>query len=427
MVGTVTPSASSGSNVEAWCPLGTLGRAALALQYVNNNSCQIRVGSLEASRAAAASSVDTKVKPRSEASRWTRAEDARLHELVSERPEAADWGIVARALGGQRSAEECERRWRGVVSRGLQKGRFTAAEDELIVAAVADDIADINWVEVASKVKGRTPKQCRERWQNSLDPSLTKRKDWSADEDALLREAHNRWKNCWGMIVKALPGRSQNMAKNRWNSSLRRLAGDNFGKGAIVDAKALVAAIPDEPGRRRKRPTSEEDDEADAARCLSYLSRHGAPVLHPGDVLRVKWCRDRSLDEKAELVRVLSMDDDERCHLECLEVSRELFRMDYGTRPGFTFHAKLHATHQGLTWRLDAAPDRASLGVVEPPVASDLPRELEFLQATMTTLPLPALDDDDELDTVSDLSLSLPESTDAKRRRAAGDRARIDT
>lgn len=90
--------------------------------------------------------------------RWTRSEDGKLRASVE--AAAGDWNRVAAVVG--RSATECERRWRNVVSRGLQKGRFTSEEDKKILDCVATQDA-INWTYVASQVPGRTAKQCRER------------------------------------------------------------------------------------------------------------------------------------------------------------------------------------------------------------------------------------------------------------------------
>ena len=81
-------------------------------------------------------------------------------------------------------ALSCRERWNQVLSRGLQKGRFSEQEDEAI-RKLATDGAASDWREISKQVGGRTPKQCRERWQNSLDPTLSQ-EDWSTNEDALL-------------------------------------------------------------------------------------------------------------------------------------------------------------------------------------------------------------------------------------------------
>jgi hypothetical protein len=42
-----------------------------------------------------------------------------------------------------------------------------------------------HWGLIGSKLNGRSGKQCRERWHNQLDPSISK-EEWSVEEERIL-------------------------------------------------------------------------------------------------------------------------------------------------------------------------------------------------------------------------------------------------
>lgn len=77
------------------------------------------------------------------------------------------------------------------------------------------------WAEMASKMKGRTGKQCRERWHNHLNPMI-KKTEWTKEEEWALILLNREMPNKWAEMATKIKGRTDNTIKNHWNSSMQR-------------------------------------------------------------------------------------------------------------------------------------------------------------------------------------------------------------
>ena len=115
-------------------------------------------------------------------------------------------------------------------------GRWSSEED-IRLSEIIPRLGTQSWVDIAKELvdamkthhgqdpKGpqRTCKQCRQRWTNFLDPTV-RRAQWTKEEDDKILEMVKLYGHKWSDISRQLSGRSEALVKNRWYSSVRKLA-----------------------------------------------------------------------------------------------------------------------------------------------------------------------------------------------------------
>ena len=168
---------------------------------------------------------------------WTDEEDAILTRVVAEQ-NGKNWKKIASFLKN-RKPEQCLHRWQKVLNPTLTKGLWTPEEDEALKALVKQ-YQPKRWSLIASHLKGRNGKQCRERWHNHLDPTI-KKHPFTKEEDRILLEAHASVGNKWALISSLLPGRTHNAVKNRWHSALKRFSNVMQHNSGALRAAAIAA------------------------------------------------------------------------------------------------------------------------------------------------------------------------------------------
>lgn len=107
-----------------------------------------------------------------------------------------------------------------VAKKAPKKIKFTPEEDKRLVSLIKQ-YGSNDWIHISELMKTRNPRQCRERWNNYLNPNL--RDDpWTIEEDKLLVDKYREFGTHWAKIAKFFVHRSDNSIRNRWQLLLRQ-------------------------------------------------------------------------------------------------------------------------------------------------------------------------------------------------------------
>lgn len=154
--------------------------------------------------------------------RWSPEEDELLKKIVPFYGEK-QWRKISQHMKG-RSAIQCLHRWTKILKPGLVKGPWTTEEDQKLYEWVAKE-GPTKWSQCSQVIVGRSGKQCRERWFNNLNP-MVKKGNWTIEEDDLIFRLYMQYGSSWSKIAKHLKGRTENSIKNRFYSTIRKIAAD---------------------------------------------------------------------------------------------------------------------------------------------------------------------------------------------------------
>ena len=128
------------------------------------------------------------------------------------------WTEISKRLPG-RTAEAIKQRWESIeAGRKDKRYNWTAEEDAMLRQWVEENgLKKGVFARAAEKMPHRNADQCYQRWHHCLDPAINK-EPWSEKEDKILIDAHKQLGNKWVAIRKHLPGRTGEAIRHRWNS-----------------------------------------------------------------------------------------------------------------------------------------------------------------------------------------------------------------
>jgi hypothetical protein len=113
----------------------------------------------------------------------------------------------------------------------LRPGIWSGPEDDLLTSVLKKgvekwgQIANLLNKEVHKGLKIRTGKQCKERWNNYLNPDVN-RGPWTESEDIKALESYKVHGNKWSLIARSIHNRTESSVKNRIKSLLNKIKQD---------------------------------------------------------------------------------------------------------------------------------------------------------------------------------------------------------
>jgi hypothetical protein len=105
--------------------------------------------------------------------------------------------------------------------RGKYRKVFSQYEDDQL-AALVTQFGTSSWDSVAKYMRTRTARQCRDRWNHYISPTVNLN-PWTAAEDKLLFAKYHEIGGRWSVLCQFFSRRTLNNVKNRWNSVMRKL------------------------------------------------------------------------------------------------------------------------------------------------------------------------------------------------------------
>lgn len=160
--------------------------------------------------------ITNKTKKRPFKVNWSEEEDKILCSLAGS-DNKKSWKSISILLNNK-TPSQCFYRFHSLNSPVLKKN-WTTEEDKIIKEFVKTH--GKKWDEIAKMLKLRSAKQIKERFLNKLDESLIRSK-FTEEEDQRIICFYIKYGSKWSFIAKNFQGRTADMLKSRFYSNLQK-------------------------------------------------------------------------------------------------------------------------------------------------------------------------------------------------------------
>ena len=218
----------------------------------------------------------------------------------------------------------------------VKGGVWTNIEDEILKAAVSKYGLN-QWARVSSLLARKTPKQCKARWSEWLDPGIRKI-EWSREEDEKLLHLAKLMPTQWRTIAPIV-GRTATQCLERYQKLLDEAEARESGELGLGGPEGGETAAPSADDVRRLRPGEvDPDPESKPARPdtidmdedeKEMLSEARARLANTQGKKAKRKARERQLEESRRLAVLQKRRELKSAGINIKVTTRKKGQMDY--------------------------------------------------------------------------------------------------
>ncbi|KAM4056771.1 pre-mRNA splicing factor component domain-containing protein [Hirsutella rhossiliensis] len=218
----------------------------------------------------------------------------------------------------------------------VKGGVWTNIEDEILKASVSKYGLN-QWARVSSLLARKTPKQCKARWNEWLDPSI-KKIEWSKEEDEKLLHLAKIMPTQWRTIAPIV-GRTANQCLERYQKLLDEAEARESSTLGLTGPEGGETQAPSAADTRRLRPGElDPDPETKPARPdtidldedeKEMLSEARARLANTQGKKAKRKARERQQEESRRLASLQKRRELKTAGINIKVVTRKKGEMDY--------------------------------------------------------------------------------------------------